>query len=389
MLGLKIAFLALALVGHAAFWVGVVNRWHATGFSRVVVKTVTLAFYAALVFPLFAACWYVMRHGVSWAADSSTETAGLTAYLVLCAAYGAVHLANWTWRRWTHDHAARVVAPINTTVVDIAQRLGSSPARGLRATLLSRVPGNQLFQMHISVYAVKVPGLAPALDGFSICHWSDLHFCGRIDPAYFQEVVRLTNALAVDIVALTGDICDAARYIEWIPNVLSSTQARVGKYFILGNHDLRTRDTAGLRRAMASAGFIDIAGRCEVVAERGIAIAGDERPWFASAPSAEQLERTPREALRILLAHTPDRLAWAKARRFDLMLAGHTHGGQVRFPLIGPVLCPSWHGIRYSGGFFHEPPTVLHVSRGTGSLFPLRFLCPPEITKLVLRRPVD
>ena len=67
------------------------------------------------------------------------------------------------------------------------------------------------------------------------------------------------------------------------------------------------------------------------------------------------------------------------------MLAGHTHGGQIRFPLIGPVVCPSWHGTRYSSGFFDERPTLLHTSRGTGSLMPLRWNCPPEITKLVLR----
>ncbi len=68
------------------------------------------------------------------------------------------------------------------------------------------------------------------------------------------------------------------------------------------------------------------------------------------------------------------------------MLAGHTHGGQVRFPLVGPIVCPSWHGTKYASGFFHEPPTLLHVSRGTGSYFPYRLNCRPEITKLVLRR---
>ena len=67
------------------------------------------------------------------------------------------------------------------------------------------------------------------------------------------------------------------------------------------------------------------------------------------------------------------------------MLAGHTHGGQIRFPIAGPVICPSWHGTKYAGGFFHTEPTVLHVSRGTASLFPYRMNCRPELTKLVLR----
>ncbi len=71
------------------------------------------------------------------------------------------------------------------------------------------------------------------------------------------------------------------------------------------------------------------------------------------------------------------------------MVAGHTHGGQLRFTVLGPIVCPSWHGTKYSAGFFDEPPTMLHVSRGTASLFPLRILCPPEITKLVLRCGAD
>lgn len=71
--------------------------------------------------------------------------------------------------------------------------------------------------------------------------------------------------------------------------------------------------------------------------------------------------------------------------QFDLMLAGHTHGGQIRFPLLGPIVCPSLHGTKYASGFFEAGPTLLHVSRGTGSLFPYRLNCRPQVVKLVLR----
>src|SRR5689334_14473609 len=105
MLGLKIAFLALALLGHSAFWVGVVNRWHATGFPRVVVKSITLIFYVALVAPVLAAGWFLLVNGVPATADRSTDLGIIAGYLGLSALYGAIHLASWTWRQLSRDRA--------------------------------------------------------------------------------------------------------------------------------------------------------------------------------------------------------------------------------------------------------------------------------------------
>jgi predicted MPP superfamily phosphohydrolase len=85
------------------------------------------------------------------------------------------------------------------------------------------------------------------------------------------------------------------------------------------------------------------------------------------------------------LSHSPDQFTWAQRWDFDLMLAGHTHGGQFCLPLIGPVLSPSWHGVLYAGGTFAAGPTVMHVSRGTCSELPFRLNCPPEISKITLR----
>jgi len=242
--------------------------------------------------------------------------------------------------------------------------------------------------LHVSEVSVDLPRLPRRLDGLSICHWSDLHFSGRIDRSYFEEVVRLTNALDVDLIALTGDVCDVAHTIDWIPATLGPARSRLGKFFIMGNHDLRTRDVERLRGAMREAGFTDLGGLSQTIEDGAILLAGNERPWFKALPDLSAEPGMSRgDVLRILLAHTPDQLPWAREHGFDLMLAGHTHGGQIRFPLIGPVICPSWHGTKYSGGFFHQPPTLMHVSRGTASLFPLRLNCPPEITKLVLRAP--
>ncbi len=385
MLVLTLALVALAVFGHAAFWVGVINRWHAIGFPRWVTKSVALLFYAALLVPLAAAGWFMLSQQWPSVSDGWQHSSGVTAYLVIAAAYGAAHIPLWARERWRSRVYPSNVRLDHDRIVDIARQVGFAPIHGFRAAMFHRVPGNQLCQLHVSEFSIFVPGLPSALEGLSICHWSDLHYSGRIDRAYYREITRLTNELQPDLLALTGDICDKARYIDWIGESLGPAVARLGKFFILGNHDLRTHDVGRLRSTMEEAGFRDLGGRCEVLHEGQIVVAGDERPWFKAVPSPPEPAALPDAVVRILLAHTPDQLGWARAERFDVMLAGHTHGGQIRFPLVGPVLCPSWHGTKYASGFYDEPPTLLHVSRGTASLLPLRLNCPPEITKLVLR----
>ena len=122
--------------------------------------------------------------------------------------------------------------------------------------------------------------------------------------------------------------------------------------------------------------------RLEVRGEPLLAI-GHEGPWATPGPD---LTDCPQGPFRLCLSHTPDNIAWARRHGIDLMLAGHVHGGQIRFPLIGSVLVPSRYGRRYDCGTFDEPPTVLHVSRGLAGEDPLRFNCRPEVSKLILRR---
>ena len=88
-----------------------------------------------------------------------------------------------------------------------------------------------------------------------------------------------------------------------------------------------------------------------------------------------------------MLAHTPDVIRDAARLDVDLMLSGHTHGGQIRLPLLGATVVPSRYGHRYAAGEFHVEGTTLYVSRGLGTVrFPIRFLCRPELALLTLKR---
>jgi predicted MPP superfamily phosphohydrolase len=92
---------------------------------------------------------------------------------------------------------------------------------------------------------------------------------------------------------------------------------------------------------------------------------------------------------RILLSHTPDLLATAAAWDIDLMLSGHNHGGQIRLPVVGPILMPSRFSRRFEQGFYRLDRTLLYVGRGIGAKHPIRYGCMPEIARITLRVPSE
>jgi len=386
---MDLILLALAMFGHAVLWAAFVNRLHATGLSRGLVRGVSaVAFAAAALIPVDFGYWFV-RLGIHPMGPIPwfDLPAWLIAYVVLCWVLGILVAVGWVWNRLTHR-------PIHLLRSDRSRLMKLDRGRGRSALseehthhFLANLPGNQVLTIDLSERGLNVPRLDPRLDGLSIVHLSDLHFTGRVGRAFFEEVVGLGNELEPDLVALTGDLVDTNECIDWVPDVLGPLKARHGVYFILGNHDRRV-DTKRLRATLCDAGLIDLGGRWVQREINGatVVLAGNELPWFP--PAADMRDAPPRAAdgspLRILLSHSPDQLDWAARWDFDLMLAGHLHGGQIRLPLVGPILAPSRQGVRFASGVFHCPPTLLHVSRGVSGELPIRLNCPPELTKITL-----
>jgi predicted MPP superfamily phosphohydrolase len=114
-----------------------------------------------------------------------------------------------------------------------------------------------------------------------------------------------------------------------------------------------------------------------------MAVIGHEGPWFLPPPD---LTSCPGGVFRLCLSHTPDNMPWVQRHGIDLVLAGHVHGGQIRFPWIGATFVPSRYSRRYDCGTFFEAPTVMHVSRGLAGQHPYRLLCRPEVTRIVLKK---
>jgi predicted MPP superfamily phosphohydrolase len=278
----------------------------------------------------------------------------------------------------------------HTEYCDVAAELGHWPVGSASTRLMRHFPNNEICRLALPTKSLALSSLPKALEGLSIVHLSDLHFTGQMTPEYYRFAVDRANQLRGDMIVITGDIVDKPACLEWLPATLGKLRAKHGVYFILGNHDQRLPDADVLRRSLTKLGLVDVGGRAVTLGinEGEVHLAGNELPWFPLRASAEVFtpEAHAGDYFRILLAHSPDQYRWARERGYHLMLAGHNHGGQVRLPWIGPVVCPSYQGAKYASGLFYEAPTLLHVSRGLAGMHPLRLNCLPEIAKLVLKR---
>ncbi len=386
-----ITALMLALYGHLAIAVMVFNRIHAAPLPcraiKVIEKTILVVFLVVAVY-LCLVAWQLARTPGQFSREISTHLIA-SAYACGSIVVGVVVSVIWIGQRATIRVPSQLLSN-HTDEIDVARQLGGQ-LTGTRLTkLLSRLPGNEILRLTINKKEFELPRLARPLDGLTITHFSDLHLTGQIKKEYFEFLVDRVNELESDMIVITGDIVDKQRCLEWLPDTLGRLKCEHGPYFVLGNHDKRLRDVPALRRALEEQGLIDLGGRWLSVGVRGgtVVLAGNEVPWFSTIRELEA--RRPRDSVRdaltVLLSHSPDQIAWARKQNFDLMLAGHTHGGQIRLPVIGPVVSPSNYGVKYASGTFFEPPTLLHVSRGISGVHPLRFNCTPELTQLVLRR---
>ncbi len=249
-------------------------------------------------------------------------------------------------------------------------------------------------------------GLPAALDGLTIAQISDLHCGPHIPPSYIRHAVALANGLKADLVLLTGDfVTRSAHYSAACAQALADLRPPYGVYAVLGNHDNWTDPdivAANLERVGITV-LRDARHPLEVGGSRlwllGVEDTG-YTGWRGSPfhrfrerwqPAADRLAALltdiPQEEPRLLLVHNPDFTEMLPPGRVDLALCGHTHGGQVRLPLIGAPIVPSCFGQKYRSGLVQGPRTLVYVNRGIGLVSPpIRLNCRPEVTLLRLRR---
>lgn len=388
------AILIAVVLGHFSLHLAIYNRLNAFGWHRRTIKRIVKVFLASCIAipTIFVTTQWPIVIQISdgslhQQAFDSIETFWYV-YGILClVAIPALGIPFLLWRPIFGLEATPVSR--RTKINDVAAIVAKPLPVTMKCRLASRIPMNQIFELAIEEIELPVAGLPPSLAGYKIAHLSDLHFTGHISPQMVAHVVEQANHWSPDLFALTGDIIDEARCIAWLKEALGHASAPDGCYFVLGNHDTRVADPNQVRHAMTDLGWRDIGGQCIDTTLRAAGgdaingqILGNERPWFG-APETQRVEQSTAE-FRLLLSHSPDQIWWARRHRIHLMLAGHTHGGQGRLPLIGPLLSPSFHGSRFASGHFYKPPTTMHVSRGLSGTHLLRINCRPELSLLTL-----
>ncbi len=239
---------------------------------------------------------------------------------------------------------------------------------------------------------VPIPGLPDALDGFRVLHLSDLHLGTLSQNARtLEKAVSWDEAHDVDLLALTGDLLARTRGEAQLEHALGRLEPRHGAFAVLGNHEVdESRDPFsqpvgldGLERQGTV--LLEDSARTFLVGGVSVQVVGasPSSRWSPPVGLAD-----PDADLRLLLAHFPDTVEYLPPGAFDLVLAGHMHGGQICVPRPGGKTRLLNVFDPYLEGLFTVNGTTMYVSPGLGTtLVPFRFLARPEASLLVLRRP--
>lgn len=268
-----------------------------------------------------------------------------------------------------------VTAALGGTVVGAA---GLIYAREVETRWLEVVP-----------VTLTLPRLGREFDGYRVVQIGDLHLEDWTKPRRLNRIVDRVNDQRADLIAITGDFLSYSvdpGVPRRLAEALGRLEARDGVLAVTGNHDYMT-DVDTVRRCIREAGITELRNAVRTIERGGAALhfAGVDDVMEGKSRLDLVLKELPENGAAVLLAHEPDFADVSAATgRFDLQLSGHSHGGQVRMPLWGPIFLPPF-SQRYSSGLYEVGSMLQYTNRGLGFVDArLRFLCRPEITVLTL-----
>ena len=285
----------------------------------------------------------------------------------------------------------------NLSLIPTTRRrfLGAAVAAGLVA-----VAGDAILlepnRPHIVRRDFFLPRWPERMNGFTIALLSDFHYDPYFSAHPLHAAIPMVNDLRPDLIALTGDFVSApltgdakrgALAAEPCAQLLRQMRATHGLWAVMGNHDADT-DREHVTGALEAENIRVLANQSAAIERDGARmwLAGVKDVLIDTADLNQTLSSVPSGEAVILLAHEPDYADHAKRFPIDLQLSGHSHGGQIRIPLLPPLYLPPL-AKKYILGEYQVGPLLLYTNAGLGTVeIPVRFNCPPEITLLTLHR---
>ncbi len=251
--------------------------------------------------------------------------------------------------------------------------------------------------LELNRWDVPIPSLPAAFAGFRIVQLSDFHCSRKVTPVYLDEAVDLAHDQSPDLVVLTGDFVHRGyKYVRSVARTLGRLSAPHGVFAVLGNHDFSVRNALGFRRyrhlhravagALTEQGIHVLHNEAVGLARRGsrLNLIGVEDLWSRVCDLERAFAGLCPSVPCVVLAHNPCTIEFLDGQRCDLMLSGHTHGGQIHLPGFGrPTL--SRRARRFAAGMYRYRDAHLYVNTGVGFGFRFRFGVRPEVAVFTLR----
>jgi uncharacterized protein len=384
--------LVAALIGHFGLWIWLYNRINATGLPRATIKRIEkILVLVCIALPglILAMEWSRGNGGEHWDRLSLATLIYSAFVLVFLVVVGPI---------WVAHRPIFSIAKSRYQLADQHRRHRlhrENPewVQGAKTRRCLRLPGNEILSLETNVKRVRLDGLKKSLLGLRIGHLSDIHLTGELTTDFPRHCVDWVLSQGIDLLVVSGDLVDDPSAVPMLDEVFGGLPADLPRVFVLGNHDKAHDLVQPVCERMAALGWSDVGAHDEVfaISQSRVLVRGNELPWLErhalnleSHPPNSEPPRAEEFDLVLGVAHSPDQFAWGCRIGCQLLLCGHTHGGQIRFPGIGPIVAPSWYGSRYASGVFYRSPTVMHVSRGLSGAHPLRWRCPPEASVIVL-----
>jgi predicted MPP superfamily phosphohydrolase len=265
----------------------------------------------------------------------------------------------------------------------------STPLRALAANLskVARIALAEPFLLKVESRTIALRRLPPELDGLRIVQLSDIHHSPFTSRAQVERAVEMANELKPDIIALTGDyVSHEPNYAAPCAEMLGKLRARYGVFAILGNHDHWT-DAQLITDLFRAEGITMLVNQGMRFEQKGgsfwLAGVDDTMVGLEDLPLA--LSGAKEDEMKLLLAHNPIILRRAARAGVDLVLSGHTHGGQITWR--AEKNAAGRPRRRLLKGLGRQGETQIYVTRGLGTVvLPVRYGCPPEVSLLELKR---